>query len=209
MTSAAATRVLLATRNAAKLEELRRIVDAQINGTPRIVELVGLADVVSYDEAPETGATFTQNAEAKARDGANATGLLTIADDSGLVVEALGGMPGVLSARWSGKHGDDDANLDLVLAQLGDIPDARRAAAFVCAAALCTPDGTVRSVVGRMPGSLVRERRGTNGFGYDPIFVPFGETRTSAEMSPAEKDAISHRGQAFRALVPLLAELVR
>ena len=197
------TRVLLATRNAAKLEELRRIV---AEAAPRI-ELVGLADVAAYDEAPETGATFTQNAEAKARDGATATGLVTVADDSGLVVDALGGMPGVLSARWSGRHGDDDANLDLVLAQMSDIADARRTAAFVCAAALCTAAGEVRSVLGRMPGTLIRERRGTNGFGYDPIFVPHGAARTSAEMSPDEKDAISHRGQAFRALVPLLAEL--
>ena len=198
------TRVLLATRNAAKLEELRRIVAEAAAG----VELVGLADVAPYDERPETGATFTQNAEAKARDGAVATGLVTVADDSGLVVDALGGMPGVLSARWSGRHGDDDANLDLVLAQIDDVPDERRTAAFVCAAALCTPDGEVRSVLGRMPGSLIRERRGTNGFGYDPIFVPHGHTRTSAELSPGEKDAISHRGQAFRALAPLLAELL-
>ena len=198
------TRVLLATRNAAKLEELRRIVAEVAAG----VELVGLADVAPYDERPETGATFTQNAEAKARDGAVTTGLVTVADDSGLVVDALGGMPGVLSARWSGRHGDDDANLDLVLAQIDDVPDERRTAAFVCAAALCTPDGEVRSVLGRMPGSLIRERRGTNGFGYDPIFVPHGHTRTSAELSPGEKDAISHRGQAFRALAPLLAELL-
>jgi XTP/dITP diphosphohydrolase len=198
------TRVLLATRNAGKLEELRRIVAEVAAG----VELVGLADVAPYDERPETGATFTQNAEAKARDGAVATGLVTVADDSGLVVDALGGMPGVLSARWSGRHGDDDANLDLVLAQIDDVPDERRTAAFVCAAALCTPDGEVRSVLGRMPGSLIRERRGTNGFGYDPIFVPHGHTRTSAELSPGEKDAISHRGQAFRALAPLLAELL-
>ncbi|MFE0022716.1 RdgB/HAM1 family non-canonical purine NTP pyrophosphatase [Amycolatopsis sp. NPDC059021] len=198
------TRLLLATRNAKKLGELRRILEAEgIQG----IEVIGLADVEEFPEAPETAPDFEGNAVAKARDAVAATGLPAIADDSGISVDALNGMPGVLSARWSGKHGDDEANLDLVLAQLSDTPDERRGAAFVCAAALVLPDGTETVVRGEWRGSLVRERRGTNGFGYDPIFVPEGESRTSAEMAPAEKDADSHRGRALRALLPDLRKL--
>jgi XTP/dITP diphosphohydrolase len=195
-------RVLLATRNAAKLTELQRI----LAGSG--VTLVGLAGVPPYPERPETGATFTANAVAKATAGAEATGLVTVADDSGLAVDALGGMPGLLSARWSGRHGDDPANLDLVLGQLADVPLGRREAAFYCAAAAVTPGGQVVSTVGVVRGSLTREARGSNGFGYDPIFLPWGETRTTAEMGSAQKDAISHRGIAFRSLAPLLVELV-
>jgi len=194
--------VLLATRNAHKLAELRRIVSAAAD-----VEIVGLDDLPAYDEAPETGATFAENALAKARDGARHTGLPTIADDSGLAVDALGGMPGVLSARWAGRHGDDDANLLLVLAQLGDVPEERRAAAFVCAAALVAPDGAEHVVEARMPGVIIDAPRGEGGFGYDPIFVADGQTRTNAELGADEKDAISHRGKAFRALAPVLATL--
>ncbi|MFD9959961.1 RdgB/HAM1 family non-canonical purine NTP pyrophosphatase [Amycolatopsis sp. NPDC058986] len=198
------TRLLLATRNAKKLGELRRILDAEgIQG----IEVIGLADVEEFPEAPETAPDFEGNAVAKARDAVAATGLPAIADDSGISVDALNGMPGVLSARWSGKHGNDEANLDLVLAQLSDTPDERMGAAFVCAAALVLPDGTETVVRGEWRGSLVRERRGTNGFGYDPIFVPDGETRTSAELSPEEKDADSHRGRALRALLPDLRKL--
>ncbi|MDX6218518.1 MAG: XTP/dITP diphosphohydrolase, partial [Frankiales bacterium] len=120
-------------------------------------------------------------------------------------VDALNGMPGILSARWAGRHGDDLANLQLVLGQLSDVPDARRGAAFVCAAAYALPDGRFEVVLGELRGTLIREPRGSNGFGYDPIFVPLGYDVTSAELSPEEKDAISHRGQAFRALAPLLA----
>jgi XTP/dITP diphosphohydrolase len=170
-------------------------------------ELVGLADVPSYDEVPESGLTFAENALIKAREGVKHTGLPTVADDSGLAVDALNGMPGVFSARWSGRHGDDDANLDLVLGQLGDVPDEHRGGAFVAAAALVTPDGAEHVVEGRMTGQVIRARRGDGGFGYDPIFVPDGETRTSAELTAAEKDAISHRGKAFRALAELIAEL--
>ena len=196
-------KLLLATRNEGKLAELRRIL-AEL-GTN--LEVVGLADVPAFAENPETGATFAENALAKARDAVAATGLPSVADDSGLAVDALNGMPGVLSARWVGRHGDDRGNLDLVLGQLADTPDERRGAAFVCAAALVTPDGAETVQHGEWRGRLVRSPRGANGFGYDPIFVPDGEQRTSAELSAAEKDAASHRGRAFRALLPELRAL--
>ncbi|ODT97363.1 MAG: non-canonical purine NTP pyrophosphatase, RdgB/HAM1 family [Pseudonocardia sp. SCN 72-86] len=198
------TALLVATRNTAKLSELRRLLDASDLGG---IAVWGLRDVEEFPEAPETGATFAENALAKARDAANATGLPAVADDSGLAVDALNGMPGVLSARWSGRHGDDEANLDLVLGQIGDVPDERRGAAFVCAAALVVPGGEEFVVEGQWRGRLVRERRGGNGFGYDPIFVPDGEQRTSAELEPEEKDAASHRGIAMRALLPHLRTL--
>jgi XTP/dITP diphosphohydrolase len=194
-------KVLLATRNAGKLVELQRML---VDGP---VEVLGLADVPEFPEAPETGATFAENALAKARDAAAATGLPSVADDSGLAVDALNGMPGVLSARWCGRHGDDVANLDLLLGQLGDVPDERRGAAFVCAAALVVPGGRETVVHGEWTGRIVRAPRGANGFGYDPIFVPNGEERTSAELEPQEKDAASHRGRAMRALLPHLAAL--
>jgi XTP/dITP diphosphohydrolase len=198
------TRVLLASRNPKKLGELRRILAAEgIEG----LEVVGLADVDEFPEAPETAPDFEGNALAKARDAAAATGLPSIADDSGISVDALNGMPGVLSARWAGRHGDDQANLDLVLAQVSDTPDERRGAGFVCAAAFVVPGGEETVVRGEWRGTLVREPRGTNGFGYDPIFVPEGETRSSAELAPAEKDAVSHRGCALRALLPHLRTL--
>jgi XTP/dITP diphosphohydrolase len=192
-------RYLLASRNAKKLEELRRILVG--------VDLVGLDDVPPYPDAPETGLTFADNALAKARDGVRHTGLPTIADDSGIAVDALNGMPGVFSARWAGKHGDDRANLDLLLAQLGDVPDEHLGAAFVCAAALVMPDGREFVEHGEQRGRLVRAPRGEGGFGYDPIFVAAGGTHTNAELTPAEKDRISHRGKAFRALAGVLGRL--
>jgi XTP/dITP diphosphohydrolase len=198
------TRLLLATRNAGKLAELQRLLEAAVPG----VEVVGLQDVPDYPEAPETGATFEENALLKAREAVRHTGLPAVADDSGLTVDALNGMPGVLSARWSGRHGDDDANTALLLGQVADVPDERRGAAFVCAAALVTPDGVERVMERQWRGRLVREKRGTNGFGYDPVFVPEGLDVTSAELAPEEKDARSHRGQAFAALVPVLAEVL-
>jgi XTP/dITP diphosphohydrolase len=198
------TDVLVATRNPGKLVELNRMLRAaRVDG----VRVLGLADVPEFPEEPETGATFAENALAKARDAAKATGLPSVADDSGLAVDALNGMPGVLSARWSGRHGDDRANLELLLAQLGDVPDERRGAAFVCAAALVVPGRDEVVVHGEWTGRLVRGPRGTNGFGYDPIFMPDGETRTSAELAPEEKDARSHRGRALRALLPHLRAL--
>jgi len=198
-------RVVLATRNPGKLAELRRILAAVPNLD---VELVGLESFPDVGEVAETGTTFGENALLKAYAVAAATGLPAVADDSGLCADALGGMPGVLSARWSGRHGDDAANLRLLLAQLADVPAARRGAAFLCAAAVVVPGVGERVAEGRLAGVLAGEPRGRNGFGYDPVFVPLGENRTTAEMSAAEKDAISHRGIAFRRLGPLLAELL-
>lgn len=191
------TRVLLATANAGKVAELRRIL------TPYGLELVGIDG--AYEPGPETGATFEDNALAKAREAVRHTGLPAVADDSGLAVDALNGMPGVLSARWAGRHGDDRRNLELLLGQLQDVPDERRGAAFVCAAAYALPDGREGAVRGELRGSLARAPRGSGGFGYDPVLVPDGGCRTTAELAADEKDAISHRGQAFRALAPLLA----
>ena len=199
-------RLLLATANPKKLVELQRILDTTL-GTRRI-ELVGLAEFEGYPDVPETGLTFGENALIKAREGAKRTGLPTVSDDSGLAVDALNGMPGVLSARWSGRHGDDDANTALLLGQLADVPDERRGGAFVCAAALVTPDGTEHVLERQWRGRVVRDKRGSNGFGYDPVFVPDGLELTSAELAPEEKDARSHRGQAFAALVPVLAEIL-
>ena len=230
----AGPRVVLATRNHHKIAELSRILAAAgfADG------LVGLDAFPGAPDVPETGLTFADNALLKGRAIAAYTGLPAVADDSGLCVDALHGMPGVFSARWSGKHGDDRANLDLVLGQLADV--AARGAQFICAAALCLPPGdrpqawgataphppwppaTPRmgglaqpphtslgrrewTTTGVLAGSLIHAPRGTNGFGYDPIFVPDGFSVTTAELAPEEKDAISHRGRAFRALAPLIA----
>src|SRR3954454_21488715 len=198
------TKLLLATRNPGKLAELQRLLESAGPG----VEVVGLRDVEDYPEAPETGATFEENALLKAREAVRYTGLPAVADDSGRTVSAPNGMPGGLSARWSGRHGDDEANTALLLGQLADVPDERRGAAFVCAAALVTPDGVEHVLRAEWRGTVIREERGTNGFGYDPVFVPAGLELTSAELEPAEKDALSHRGQAFAALVPVLAEVL-
>ncbi len=171
------------------------------------LELLSLDDVALYDEAPETGATFEENALAKARDGFAATGLPTLADDSGIEVAALNGMPGVLSARWAGGHGDDTANYELLLAQLRDVPDERRGAAFVSACALVAGDGQGAVVRGEWPGAIAREPVGDGGFGYDPVFIPEGGTGSAAQLSPAQKDAVSHRGRALARLVPALRAL--
>ena len=174
-------------------------------------EVIGIDDLPDPSVAPdvkETGSTFQENALLKAHAIAGATGLAAVGDDSGLVVDALNGMPGILSARWSGRHGDDRGNLELLLAQLSDIPEERRGAEFQCAVAIALPDGQERVVVGAMAGRIVQKPLGDNGFGYDPIFVPAGDTRTNAQLSPEEKDAISHRGHALRALAPVLTELL-
>jgi XTP/dITP diphosphohydrolase len=195
--------ILLATRNAKKLQELRRIL------APRVeVQVLGLNEIEPYPEAPESGATFAENALLKATEAVRYTGLAAVADDSGLAVDALNGMPGVLSARWAGTPKDDDRNLQLVLDQLADVPDERLGASFWCAAALVTPAGLEQVVEGVMPGHLIREPRGVHGFGYDPIFVPDGYTETSAELPSEVKDRISHRGKALDALLPYLLEVL-
>lgn len=175
------------------------------------VTLLSLDEVAPFHEAPETGATFEENALAKARDAFIATGLATVADDSGLTVAALNGMPGVFSARWSGRHGDDAANTALLLAQLRDVPDERRGAAFVSACALVWGPGQADAAVvrGEWPGVITRAPRGDDGFGYDPVFLPTGSDRTAAQLSPAEKDAASHRGRALALLAPTLRAIGR
>jgi XTP/dITP diphosphohydrolase len=194
-------RLVLATANPHKLAELTRILaDGRVDVMP-----VSLGDFPSAPDVAETGTTFASNALLKARAIAQFTGLPAVADDSGLCADALNGMPGVLSARWSGRHGDDEANLRLLLAQLTDVPDERRGAQFECAAALVLPNGREHVSEGVVRGRLIREPRGLNGFGYDPIFVPESATMTTAEMAPADKDRISHRGRALRGLAPVIA----
>jgi XTP/dITP diphosphohydrolase len=229
----AADTVVLATRNAPKLRELARILAAEDHGTQ--IRLAGLDEFPGAPDVPETGATFEENALLKARAIANYAGLPAVADDSGLCVDALSGMPGVLSARWAGGPAHDRANLELVLAQVADVPDARLGARFVCAAALVVPGallvpgGTTSPgallvpgertspgppaagewvVTGQVEGRLIREPRGSGGFGYDPIFLPDGFDQTTAEMTAEAKDAISHRGRAFRALTPFIAAAI-
>jgi len=212
--------VVLATRNAAKLRELGRILAAEDHDGTQIA-LAGLDEFPGAPDVPETGATFEANALLKARAIADYTGLPAVADDSGLCVDALNGMPGVLSARWAGGHGDDRANLELVLAQVADVPDSRLGAQFVCAAALVVPGAGAPGsglpgsgarewvVTGHVEGRLVRVPRGSGGFGYDPIFLPDGFGQTTAEMTAEAKDAISHRGRAFRALAPFITLVAR
>lgn len=207
-------RLVLATRNEHKVHELRQILAGLVDELG--LEVVGADDVPGAPDVPETEVTFLGNARLKAVALAEATGLPAVADDSGLAVEVLGGSPGVFSARWSGSTAGegaaraekDRANLSLLLEQVGDVPDEHRAAAFVCAAVVAMPDGRVEGVEGRVEGTLAREPRGTNGFGYDPVFVPTGDTRTLAEYTDEEKNAISHRGNAFRALEPVLRTLL-
>jgi XTP/dITP diphosphohydrolase len=204
-------RLVLATRNAHKVVELAEIL-ADVLAQVRL-ELVGMDVFPEVADVVEDGASFAANALLKARAVAAATGLPALADDSGLSVDILGGSPGIFSARWSGRAdltgtAKDRANLDLLLAQLADVRDEHRGAGFVCAAALVLPDGTARVREGHFRGTLTRSPRGDNGFGYDPILLVEGDTRTSAELSPAEKNAISHRGKAFRALAGDLRELL-
>ena len=196
-------KVLVASRNQGKVRELEQVLrELTIEG----VELVSLHDAPSYPDPVEDGLTFVDNALLKARAGAKATGLPCVADDSGLTIKALNGMPGILSARWSGNHGDDQANNDLLLAQMADINE--RAAAFVSCCALASPDGQEFTAEGRWEGELLREPRGENGFGYDPLFAPAdADGRSSAELSAEEKNARSHRGKALRALAPHIAAL--
>ncbi|MCX4748793.1 RdgB/HAM1 family non-canonical purine NTP pyrophosphatase [Kitasatospora sp. NBC_01287] len=197
-------RLVLATRNQHKVAELRAILGA----AGLDIDLVGADAFPEIPDVRETGVTFAENALLKAHALASGTGLPAVADDSGLCVDVLGGAPGIFSARWAGKHGDDQANLDLLLAQLSDIADPHRTAHFACAAALALPDGTERVVEGRLLGTLRLTPAGAGGFGYDPILQPLGETRTCAELTAEEKNAISHRGEAFRGLAGVVRELV-
>ena len=206
----AAPLLVLATHNQGKLRELRELLRGQVPGLDVDTQVVD-AGAVGAPDVAETGVTFAENSLLKARAVAEATGLVAIADDSGLAVDVLGGAPGIFSARWAGRHGDDAANLRLLLDQLADVPDEHRGAAFVCAAALAVPGTAVeegREVVeyGQLEGRLLREPRGAGGFGYDPVLQPAGLDRSCAELSPAEKNAISHRGHAFRALLPAIVE---
>jgi XTP/dITP diphosphohydrolase len=205
------TRLVLATRNAHKVAELRPILASAFAGAgtgtgtgaaPAVeFELIGVDAFPDVEDVVESGVTFEANALLKARSVCAATGLVALADDSGLTVDILGGSPGIFSARWSGRHGDDRANLELLLAQLGDVPDGHRGAGFVCAAAMVTPDGRERVEHGRIRGVLTGAARGDGGFGYDPVLeLPDG--RTLAQYAADEKNAISHRSQAFRALAP-------
>lgn len=200
-------RLVLATRNAHKLDELRSILGAALPSLPPDA-VVGADTFPHVPDVVESGVTFAENALLKARALAGATGLVAVADDSGLAVDVLGGAPGIFSARWAGRHGDDRANLELLLAQLGDVPAEHRGAAFVCAAALVVPDGEEVVREGRLVGTLLTTPVGEGGFGYDPIVQPLGQSCSCAQLSPEEKNAISHRGQAFRALAPEIARVL-
>jgi XTP/dITP diphosphohydrolase len=204
------SKVVLATRNPHKVEELRAILDDVFSELG--LDLVGLDEFPDAPDVVEDGVTFEQNAILKAASAARSTGLPALADDSGLAVDVMGGSPGIFSARWSGGEGDR-ANLELLLKQLDDVRDEHRAAAFVCAAALVLPDGRSAAELGRYPGTVGRAARGTGGFGYDPIFIPSdqpdGDGRTLAEYTADEKNHVSHRALAFRALVPHLKEHLR
>lgn len=206
------TRLVLATQNEHKVHELRQILGDLVEELG--LEVVGASEFPDAPDVVESEVTFEGNARLKAVAVARATGLPSVADDSGLAVDVLGGSPGVFSARWAGSHAGADApraqrdraNLALLLEQIGDVPDEHRAASFVCAAVLAMPDGSVEAVEGRVTGTIGRAAVGENGFGYDPVFVPDGGTRSMAEYTDVEKNAISHRGLAFRAMVPILRE---
>lgn len=206
------TTLVLATQNEHKVHELRQILADLVDELG--LEIVGASDFPDAPDVVESEVTFVGNARLKAVAVARATGLPSVADDSGLAVDVLGGSPGVFSARWSGsqsgpdaQRGDRDrANVSLLLEQIGDVPDEHRGAAFVCAAVLAMPDGSIESVEGRVTGTIRRDPVGENGFGYDPIFVPDGDTRSLAQYTDVEKNEISHRGRAFRAMIPVLRE---
>lgn len=194
------TVIVVATHNAKKATELHRVLTA----AEVSAEVKALSDFPAYPEPAETERTFEGNALIKARAAAAATGVIAVADDSGLEVDLLNRMPGVRSARWSGPDATDASNLKLLLAQLHDAAEEDLTARFVCAMAMVTPEGTERLVRGVMEGHLVLQPRGKNGFGYDPIFIADGYSKTNAELEPEVKDAISHRGKAVRKMVPLL-----
>lgn len=200
------TRLVVATGNPHKIEEVKAILAETIPGSL----LGGIVPMSDFDapEPIEDGVTFEENALIKARSACQISGLPAIADDSGIAVDVLGGAPGVFSARWAGGHGDDVRNRELLLEQLADVPQRHRGAAFVSAIALVWPDGRELTVLGRVQGTLTQQARGLAGFGYDPIFVPTGRDRTTAEMSPEEKNALSHRGIALRKLTEEIRQIL-
>lgn len=199
-------RLVLATRNKGKLVEFHRILDALAPGE---VNLVGVDEFPDLVDVEETGSTFEENALLKARYTANATGLPSISDDSGLCVDFLNGDPGIYSARWAGTHGDDQANLEKLLSELNDVSDDKRTAHFTCVAALAMPDGRTHVEEGLFHGQILHAPVGQEGFGYDPIFQPLGMSISSAQMSPQEKDAVSHRGKALRLIAPHVIQMLR
>lgn len=193
------TRVVLASHNGHKLGEFQRILGTEIPG----LELAGF----DGPEPVEDGVSFAENSLIKARAAARHTRLPALADDSGICVDVLGGAPGIFSARWCGRHGDSAANNELLLAQLRDVREADRTAHFACTIALVDPGGNEIVVEGIWPGRVATEPTGSGGFGYDPIFIPAGHGGSSAELSPEEKNAVSHRARAFEAILPALREL--
>lgn len=201
-------RLVLATRNAGKLREFRALLRDRVPGLDVDTQVIDAAAAGAPDVV-ESGVTFEENALLKARAVAEATGIPAVADDSGLAVDVLGGAPGIFSARWAGRHGDDSANLQLLLNQLADIPAERRAAQFVCAAALAVPGGDAVVRHGALRGTLLSEPHGHNGFGYDPVLQPDGMDRSCAELAPEEKNAISHRARAFAELLPSILQVLR
>ena len=198
-------KLVLATRNQGKIVEFRRILDGL---APGAIELIGVDQFPDLVDVEETGSTFEENSLLKARYTCQATGLPAIADDSGLCVDALNGDPGIFSARWAGSHGNDQANLEKVLAQLKDVPNEKRTAHFMCVASLVLPDGREQVSEGRFEGHILHAPVGENGFGYDPIFQPLGLSISSAQMSAEEKDLVSHRGKSLRAIAPHVIQLL-
>ena len=198
-------KLVLATRNQGKITEFRRILEELAPGQ---IELIGVDQFPQLVDVDETGATFEENSLLKARYTCQATGLPAIADDSGLCVDALNGDPGIFSARWAGVHGNDQANLEKVLAQLKDVPDEKRTAYFICVASLVLPDGREQVAEGRFEGRILHAPVGTNGFGYDPIFQPLGLSISSAQMSAQEKDLVSHRGKSLRSIAPHVIQML-
>ncbi|MEY4283073.1 MAG: hypothetical protein RL467_629 [Actinomycetota bacterium] len=198
-------KLVIATRNAGKILEFRRILDLISGGAVELISIDQFPDLVDVEE---TGTTFEENALLKARYTAKMTGLPSISDDSGLCIDALGGGPGIFSARWAGTHGDDKANVVKVLDELSAVPDEMRGAYFICVAALVMPDGREEVAEGRFEGRILHKATGDQGFGYDPIFAPSGMSISSAQMSPDEKDACSHRGKSLRAIAPHVIEML-
>ena len=198
-------KLVLATRNQGKITEFRRILEELAPGQ---IELIGVDQFPDLVDVEETGESFEENSLLKARYTSQATGLPAIADDSGLCVDALNGDPGIFSARWAGVHGNDQANLEKVLAQLKDVPREKRTAHFTCVASLVLPDGREQVAEGRFEGHILHAPVGENGFGYDPIFQPLGLSISSAQMSAQEKDLVSHRGKSLRAIAPHVIQML-